>query len=85
MRAKDLQEGGDHYVNLKIQPVEYIHANNLPYIEGCVIKYISRFRSKNGKQDLLKAKHFIDLLMELEYGSENEGSSGADREATGGE
>lgn len=60
------QEGGNHYTVLKIQPVEYIHANNIPFIEGNVIKYVTRWRSKNGVHDLLKAKHFIDLLIELE-------------------
>lgn len=60
------QEGGDHYKKLKIQPVEYIHANNIPFAEGSVIKYVTRWRSKNGIADLKKARHFIDLLIELE-------------------
>lgn len=64
--ALKIQTGGRHYKDLKIQPVEYIHANNIPFIEGCVIKYVTRWRSKNGLQDLEKAKHFIDLLIELE-------------------
>lgn len=67
--ALSTQEGGDHYKNLKIQPVEYIHANGLGFIEGSVIKYVTRWRSKNGIADLRKARHFIDLLIELE-GSE---------------
>ncbi len=67
--ALQVQEGGSHYKDMKIQPAEYIHANNLPFIEGSVIKYISRWRNKNGIEDLKKAKHFIDLLIELEYGS----------------
>lgn len=61
-----LQIGGKHYKAMKIQPVEYIHANQIPFMEGSIIKYISRWRQKNGLQDLLKAKHFIDLLIELE-------------------
>lgn len=61
-----LQVGGKHYKGMRIQPVQYNHANNIPFIEGSVIKYISRWREKNGLQDLLKAKHFIDLLIELE-------------------
>jgi len=65
--ALDQQVGGGHYKDLKIQPVEYIHANNLGFIEGCIVKYITRFRNKNGKQDLLKIKHFVDLLIQLEY------------------
>ena len=64
--ALDIQEGGDHYKNMKIQPVEFIHANGIPFIEGCVIKYVARWRAKGGKKDLEKARHFIDLLLELE-------------------
>jgi hypothetical protein len=65
-KALDVQVGGGHYKRMAIQPVEYIHKNGIPYIEGCVIKYISRWRNKNGIEDLKKAKHFIDLLIELE-------------------
>lgn len=64
--ALDVQVGGGHYKDLKIQPVEFIHANNIPFIEGCVIKYVSRWRSKGGVADLQKARHFIDMLIELE-------------------
>lgn len=60
------QEGGDHYKDLKIQPVEYIFANNIPFCEGNAIKYLTRWRSKGGVEDLKKAKHFIDLLIDLE-------------------
>jgi hypothetical protein len=62
----DEQIGGDHYKTMPIQPVEYIHANNIPFIEGCVIKYVSRWRSKGGIPDLEKARHFLDMLIELE-------------------
>jgi hypothetical protein len=62
----DVQVDGDHYKQMKIQPVEFIHANGIPYLEGNVIKYVSRWRSKNGVADLKKAKHYIDLLIELE-------------------
>ncbi|WP_109798698.1 DUF3310 domain-containing protein [Novosphingobium meiothermophilum] len=64
--ALDVQISGDHYKNRKIQPVEFIHANNLPFIEGCVVKYVTRWREKGGVPDLLKAKHYIELLIELE-------------------
>jgi len=64
--ALDKQIGGGHYKDLNIQPIEFIHANNLPYIEGCVIKYITRWRNKNGVEDLEKIKHYIDLLIDLE-------------------
>lgn len=60
------QEGGRHYADMAIQPVEFIHANSIPYFEGNVIKYVSRWRNKNGVADLLKAKHYIELLIELE-------------------
>lgn len=66
MSALDVQVGGDHYKNLAIQPTVYIHANKLGFIEGCVIKYVTRWRDKGGFGDLEKAKHFIDLLIELE-------------------
>lgn len=64
--ALDVQVGGDHYKDMAIQPVEFIHANNIPYFEGNVIKYVSRWRSKNGLADLEKAKHYLELLIELE-------------------
>ena len=60
------QVAGSHYKDLKIQPVEYIHANNLGYAEGNVIKYVTRWRKKDGRRDLEKARHYIDLLLELE-------------------
>ncbi len=66
MSALDVQTGGSHYKDLKIQPVEYIHANGLGFCEGSVVKYITRWRAKNGIEDLKKARHFIDLLIELE-------------------
>jgi len=62
--ALNVQEGGDHYKRMKIQPIEYITANNLSFIEGSVVKYISRWKNKNGIQDLKKARHFIDILIE---------------------
>lgn len=64
-----VQEGGDHYKKLKIQPVEYCHANNLGICESNIIKYVTRYKDKNGKEDLKKARHFLDLLIHLEYGS----------------
>ena len=64
--ALDIQVAGNHYKDLAIQPVEYIHANNIGYFEGNVIKYVSRWRAKNGIKDLEKAKHYIELLIELE-------------------
>lgn len=60
------QIGGSHYKQLTIQPVEYIHANGISYFEGNVIKYVSRWRDKGGMEDLHKAKHYLELLIELE-------------------
>ena len=62
----DVQVGGGHYKDLKIQPIEYIHANSLGYCEANVVKYISRWKSKGGLQDLKKVKHYVDLLIKLE-------------------
>lgn len=62
----DVQHGGDHYKNMPIQPVEFIHKNGVPFIEGCVIKYVVRWRNKNGIEDLKKAKHFLELLIAME-------------------
>jgi hypothetical protein len=70
--ALEVQVGGDHYKSLKIQPVEYIHANGIGYFEGNVIKYVSRWRSKNGIKDLEKARHYIDLLIQLEGRSDEQ-------------
>jgi hypothetical protein len=64
--ALEKQVAGSHYKDLPIQPVEYIYANALGYFEGNVIKYVSRWRKKNGVADLEKAKHYIELLIELE-------------------
>lgn len=67
--ALDVQVAGDHYKGKKIQPVEYIHANGLNFLEGCVVKRITRWRDKPAErrfQDLEKIKHEIDLLIELE-------------------
>lgn len=64
MSALDIQIGGGHYKQLKIQPVEYILANNIGYVEGNVIKYVTRWKDKNGIADLEKAKHYLDLLIE---------------------
>ena len=60
------QVGGSHYKDLKIQPIEFIHVNNIPFCEANAIKYLCRWRNKNGIEDLKKAKHYIDLLIELE-------------------
>jgi len=66
--ALDVQEGeGDHYKRWSIQPITFIHENSLGFARGNIIKYIMRHDIKNGREDLEKAKHYIDLLIELEY------------------
>lgn len=66
LKAIDNQVGGDHYKQFKIQPAEFCYINNIPYLEATAIKYLCRWRSKGGIQDLQKAKHFIDLLIEFQ-------------------
>ena len=69
MSASNKQEGGDHY-KLAIQPIEYITANNLDFIRGNIVKYATR--DKNGAEDIKKIIHYCELLLELEYGEEEE-------------
>ena len=64
VRALDVQEGGSHYKSKGIQPIEYIFANNIGFAEGNVIKYVSRWKDKGGVEDLKKARHYLDLLIE---------------------
>lgn len=66
--ALDKQEGGAHYKDHAIQPIEYIHANKLGYIEGNVVKYITRHTSKGGAEDVRKVIHYCELLLQLQYG-----------------
>jgi hypothetical protein len=70
MSALDKQEGGGHYKGMKIQPVEYIVENNIPYCEANVIKYVSRHREKNGAQDIRKAIHYCELILQMQYDEE---------------
>lgn len=65
----DRQEGGTHYRDLAIQPAAFIMANGLGYIEGNVVKYVSRWRAKGGVDDLKKARHYLDMLIEHETNS----------------
>ena len=66
LSALGKQVSGDHYKGKAIQPIIYIHANNLGFCEGNVVKYVTRWREKNGIADLEKAKHYIELLIEME-------------------
>jgi hypothetical protein len=68
MSANDIQEGGDHYKNMNMQPWDYIVANNLGYLEGNVVKYVTRYKEKGGVEDLKKARHYLDKLIEVHGG-----------------
>lgn len=62
------QEGGNHYKDMKIQPVEFITANQLGFLEGNVVKYICRHHAKNGAEDIRKAIHYCEMLLQVKYG-----------------
>lgn len=64
------QEGGDHYKSLAIQPVEFIQANKLSFLEGCVVKRVCRHQAKNKAEDIRKAIHELRLILKLEYGED---------------
>lgn len=66
MKAIKQQVGGDHYSSLAIQPMEYILTNGIGFAEGCCIKYVTRWKNKGGIEDLKKARHILDLLIEFE-------------------
>lgn len=66
-KASDRQEGGNHYTGFAIQPVVFVHHNKLGFLEGNVIKYVCRHRSKNGAQDIKKAIHYLELLLQMDY------------------
>lgn len=64
--ATDTQVGGDHYTKLKIQPMHFSKVNKLDALQLSIIKYVVRFRDKNGRVDLVKARHCIDMLIQHE-------------------
>jgi hypothetical protein len=68
------QVGGNHYQTMKIQPAEFINKNKMLFAEGNAIKYICRHINKGGEQDLQKAKHYIDMIIERDYGDDSEKS-----------
>ena len=75
MSAKDIQIGGGHYKGFAIQPAEFCHVNGIEFLAGCVIKRMCRYRGAKGLEDLQKAKHEIDLLIEFEYGAQDDAGS----------
>jgi Protein of unknwon function (DUF3310) len=64
--ANNTQVAGNHYKKHPIQPWDYIAANKLGYFEGNIVKYVSRWRDKGGVEDLRKARHYLDKLIEIE-------------------
>ena len=67
MSAFDSQVGGEHYREMTIQPVRFIQENKLTFLEGCVVKRVCRHRRKNGAEDIRKAIHELNLILEMEY------------------
>ena len=65
MTANEEQHGGRHYITKPIQPWDYIIANQMGYLEGNIIKYISRYKDKGGIDDLIKASHYLEKLIEV--------------------
>ena len=72
LSAFKTQVQGTHYKDMRIQPVEFIHKNKIGFCEGAAIKYLCRWRSKGGLNDLRKARHFIDMLIEMEENNDPE-------------
>jgi predicted SAM-dependent methyltransferase len=72
MKASEKQEGGGHYKSLPIQPIEYIMKNGLDYLAGNVVKYVTRHKAKNGAEDVRKAIHYCELILEHFYGGEGD-------------
>lgn len=66
--ALQTQAGGSHYTQMKIQPVEYINANGLDFLQGNIVKYATRHKAKNGAEDIRKIIHYCELILELQYG-----------------
>ena len=64
-------KGGDYYKDFKIQPAQFINVNNLSFAEGNIIKYICRHRKKGRKEDILKAIHYCEMILERDYGNQN--------------
>lgn len=75
MSALDRQEGGSHYKEFAIQPAEFIHRNGLGFLAGNVIKYTCRHTKKGGAEDIKKAIHYLQLILQMEYGIKPEGTA----------
>lgn len=66
----DIQHGGSHYKDKKIQPIEYITANNLDFCQGNIVKYVTRHKDKNGAEDIRKVIHYAQFILKFEYGED---------------
>ena len=80
MSANNRQTGGSHY-QTKIQPWDFIISNNLGWCEGNIVKYVSRHKKKNGVEDLKKAQHYLEKLIEEELNASVGKEEGADTQA----
>ena len=67
MKSLKKQVGGNHYRNFTIQPAEFINKNGLQFAEGNAIKYICRHKYKNGEEDVRKAIHYLEMILERDY------------------
>ena len=72
MSALDTQQGGSHYRDMEIQPIEFIHANGLDFFQGNMLKYLCRHNTKNGAEDLRKVIHYAQLAIEMQYSESQE-------------
>ena len=70
LKSLDHQEGGNHYKQFVIEPLEFAARNRIPFVEGNIVKYVCRHRFKGGLEDLKKAMHYLQVLIETEYGDE---------------
>jgi len=69
-KATSKQVAGDHYAQQEIEPIEYTLANDLGYCEGNVVKYVTRHKLKGGKEDILKAMHYLQFILDYDYGDQ---------------
>jgi len=65
LKAIDMQVGGEHYMNMALQPIEFILHNDMGYIEGRVVEYMARWKAKGGIVDLHKSRHLLDIAIEF--------------------
>lgn len=83
MTANEEQVGGRHYIEKSIQPWDYIIANQMGYLEGNIIKYVSRYKEKGGVEDLIKASHYLEKLIEVTLNERISETAGSKTSITG--